>query len=135
MKTSIHSIRKFIRSIILEELSNRQKRKQQKSQGVKKIAETDEFVVLKILTRDACILYGKGTKWCVSSRDKDESWNTFVSADDSLYVVLMKKSHRKFAISFYGGDDLQIWDERNVTVGDEDIPPAAINAIVDDHFS
>ena len=134
MKTSATAIRSFVRLMLLE-ISARQQRKLDKLEGAKKIAETDDFVALRILSQSACILYGKGTRWCVSSRDEDESWNTFVSKEDSLYVVLMKKSHRKFAISFYGGDDLQIWDERNVTVGDEDIPPAAINAIVEDHFS
>ncbi len=134
MKTSVRAIRNFVRRTLALETSKRQQRKLDKTSGATKIAENDIFIVLKILSRQACIFYGKGTKWCVSSRDEEESYREFITNQDSLYIVIYKNSQQKFAVVVSPGSDIQIWNEANVTVDHSKVPREALVAIFADYM-
>lgn len=46
--------------------SKTQEKKQIKSEGAEKIYEDDSCIVLYIKSKQACVSYGAGTKWCIT---------------------------------------------------------------------
>src|SRR5574343_839087 len=94
----------------LDVISNRQKEKLIKHQGVN-IFYKDEFItVLDIITKDAAILYGAGSKWCTTI--VDSAYFERYKLAGSIFIVLTY-DNRKFQIHF---ESDQIKNELNASV-------------------
>lgn len=61
-----------------------------KSEGSKKLWENDTHVLFRIETRDACIQYGKGTKWCITMRAHNY-WESYKSGNNVFYFLIDKR--------------------------------------------
>jgi len=61
-----------------------------KSEGSKKLWENDTHALFRIETRDACIQYGKGTKWCITMRAHNY-WESYKSGNNVFYFLIDKR--------------------------------------------
>jgi len=61
-----------------------------KSEGSKKLWENDTHALFRIETRDACIQYGKGTRWCITMRDHNY-WEQYKYGNTVFYYLIDKR--------------------------------------------
>ena len=85
-----------------------------KAQGADLVAENEGWVVYKILTKDACILYGSNTKWCITEKDKNHFEN--YSAKTDFYFIISKTLPKtdKWAKIAYQSSSGTYWDAEDV---------------------
>jgi hypothetical protein len=63
--------------------------------GAKKIYESNDWLIIQPLTKEAAIQYGKTTKWCTSSiRDDENRFYSYMSSG-TLYILINKKEPEK----------------------------------------
>ncbi len=63
---------------LIKERGTKSKR-EEKKEGAVKVYEDELIVIFNILSRRACLTYGANTKWCITSRDNPEWWETYYS--------------------------------------------------------
>ena len=61
-----------------------------KSEGAKKLWENDTHALFRIETRDACIQYGKGTKWCITMKAHNY-WESYKVGNNVFYFLIDKR--------------------------------------------
>lgn len=59
-------------------------------EGTKLILDTDDFALIRYETRRAACFYGKGTKWCISSRESTHWWWNYRLDGWRVYLILNK---------------------------------------------
>jgi hypothetical protein len=65
-----------------------------KSEGATKLWESDTHVLFRIDTRDACIQYGKGTKWCITMR-AHHYWESYKGGNSVFYFLIDKRAEEE----------------------------------------
>jgi hypothetical protein len=70
--------------------SKTQQRKEVKASGSDDIYEDDEVIVKHIKEKDACQVYGAGTKWCITMSDAPY-WEQYIGANVVFYYMLRKQ--------------------------------------------
>ena len=112
------------------------KKKQDKTEGAKKIFENDGWVVYRITTYPAAQLYGKGTKWCITGRypghegKGEEYFNNYIeeeNLDNGYYFFINKEDpYDKYCVlKNKEGDIVSIWnaeDSEMRDVSSEELP-------------
>jgi len=85
-----------------------------KAQGADLVAENEGWVVYKILTKDACILYGSNTKWCIT--DKDNTHFEEYSEVTDFYFIISKTLPKtdKWSKIAYQSSSGTYWDAEDV---------------------
>jgi len=85
-----------------------------KAQGAELVAENEGWVVYKILTKDACILYGSNTKWCITEKDKNH-FEEYSEVTD-FYFIISKTLPKtdKWAKIAYQSSSGTYWDAEDV---------------------
>jgi len=85
-----------------------------KAQGAELVAENEGWVVYKILTKDACILYGSNTKWCIT--EKDNTHFEEYSEVTDFYFIISKTLPKtdKWAKIAYQSSSGTYWDAEDV---------------------
>lgn len=101
-KGSFDAFTKFVSSLEAEK-SLSQKKRESKTEGATIVAENSDWVVYRITTHSACMAYGAGTRWCVTSMDQS-SFEKNVSGNDLYFII--SKTRRK-----------DHWNKIGVTVG------------------
>jgi hypothetical protein len=86
-----------------------------KNDGSKVIYENQDFIVKRVFTMEAMSLYGKGTKWCISSEIGNQ-WDRYIENGDIFFLVLSKKltyesQFSKFIVQLTSDKRLFIWDK------------------------
>jgi len=61
-----------------------------KSEGSKKLWENETHALFRIETRNACIQYGKGTKWCITMKNHDY-WEQYKGGNTVFYFLIDKR--------------------------------------------
>lgn len=74
--------------------SKTQANKETKLKGAINAYEDDRWVVIVPITKEASMLYGKGTKWCTAAK-KDNQFE-FYNASGNLYIIIDKQTGRKY---------------------------------------
>jgi hypothetical protein len=107
--------------------SKRQKRIEI-SKGAEKIYEDEEFIVLRVNTKEAACKYGSETKWCISGKED----NRFIeySRRDNVFFYIIKKGFSKndhdplykIAVATNKDGDFEIFD-----AWDDTISPAKVS--------
>lgn len=100
-----------------KDVSKKQQIKQLKSNEAEKVLETSKYYVIHTKTYKANCYYGANTKWCTASKD-DDTWFDNYNDKGNLYVVINKKSGKKFQFHF---ETLSFMDEL-----DREINPSEI---------
>lgn len=69
---------------------NRQRRTIKKVDGADIIYDDDDYTIVHPKEYKASCFYGKGSKWCTASEDKDEHWYSY-NKEAKLFYFLSKK--------------------------------------------
>lgn len=64
-----------------------------------KLYEDDTWLLIKPKTYASACLYGKNTKWCVSSRDKGQKFKEYSSTGSLLFLINKKNPKEKYALN------------------------------------
>ena len=130
---SVEDIRNFISTF----QSKTSIRKQNRQDGAVKLYEDSEWSVYRVTSYKASCLYGKGTKWCVSSKKgtATKSGETIFNeykdeTDGGLYVYFSKSDKRKYCL-LQTKDRIvdSIWNDKDILLGADrsnigiDLPP------------
>jgi len=111
-----------------QRVSGKQKRKETKLQGAVLFKDSPEHHIVVPHTREAAVLYGKGTKWCVSSVDSNTHFATYRRDLAKHYMLLNKKKtpydhatnqgdpYYKIAVTIYPDGRLTFHDARDTTM-------------------
>lgn len=91
-----------------------------KEKNVNVLIENDEYMLAHILTFEASLKYGKGTKWCISSKGYSGHWGSY-SAASNIYFLIRKQPLNsvcdKFAILLRKSDtitgELEWWNAQD----------------------
>jgi phage anti-repressor protein len=76
--------------------------------------EDDDFILVRPDDRNACISYGRGTNWCVSSSETDKMYKHYSTANDLFYFVINKHRDQKLAFRFNRKDgDIKLAEIEN----------------------
>lgn len=100
------------------------KKKEVKSSGADKVYEDSQYILYKILTKEAACLYGKGTKWCISAKENnmfDEYKNIY-----SFYFLIDKTKNENdplYKIAFsVGRPDVIVYNAEDIELNNYVIP-------------
>jgi len=104
---------KFVDALKLKKTKS-EERKLEKIEGAKYITENEDWKVYHITTHKAAMLYGSGTKWCITEED-GERWNEYIK-DNDFYFLINKhpenadKAISKIALQTSPSGHKYIWD-------------------------
>lgn len=76
--------------------------KQTIEEGIIKLYEDTDWLLVRPLNHDASCKYGAGTQWCTTQRDNTDFFHNY--SKDLLIYLLHKKSNYKFAFYAPGND-------------------------------
>lgn len=77
-----------------EEKSKSEEKKLQRIEGAELVHEDDEWLVYKILTHEASVLYGSGTKWCITQKNGTH-WKHYTNRNKNCFYFLISKTRDK----------------------------------------
>jgi len=80
----------------IRQKAEQDKVKKAQEEGVKKLYEDEDWLLLTPLTHQASCRYGANTQWCVASRDTSAHFKNYTE-DGTLVFLIHKKSNHKFA--------------------------------------
>lgn len=95
---------------LIKERGTKSKR-EEKKEGAVKVYEDELIVIFNILSRRACLTYGANTKWCITSRDNPEWWETYYCEAVNFYFVINKTTDVKVAVAVYPSGELKVFDQ------------------------
>ena len=75
------------------EKSKSEEKKLQKLEGAELVFENDNWLVYKILTHAAAMLYGSGTKWCITQPD-GKHWRNYTRKGSCFYFLISKTKEK-----------------------------------------
>lgn len=87
-----------------------------KQQGVRKLMQTPNLIVLEMLNKEAACFYGKGTKWCTAA-EKDNRFD-YYHKDGPILVLILPKQNRKFQFHY---ESSQFMNEKDLPLDKSDI--------------
>jgi len=119
----------------LEDITLEKHKDYKKTQEIKKttkeegsiVLENDKVVVRNIKSYDASCKYGKGTKWCITTRDNDAYWKQYASKFINFYFIFPKvdlgQDLDKIAIAVYpteeSGEVYEVYDAKDKLINEE----------------
>jgi hypothetical protein len=107
---------------MLEMYSNRELERPQEIEdfptGVTLHAESQNYRILEITDPEACVLLGRGTKWCTRDSAVAEQ---YISRYGYLYLILARRGERWVVYGQYTPDYSQIMDTKDRSLMIEDI--------------
>jgi len=62
------------------------------------VFQNDKVTVVEPKTKEASILYGRGTRWCTAAMSKDNMFDKYTSATSRLFYILPIDGGNKFAL-------------------------------------
>jgi len=78
--------------------------------------QIDNWLAVMPITKEQCIVYGQGTKWCISAK-VDNQFDRYYS-DYNIFIIINKNNDEKFAIliSKHDKSDLMIYNAENLLI-------------------
>jgi len=119
IKVDIKSVKSLdeLKSLIEEkqDYKTRSEVREEARDGAEITFQNSRFVVRYITTREASVVYGIGTKWCISSKGDDRHWNGYNEAGSSFYFIIDNKLNEddpryKIAVQFTLDKDVNVWN-------------------------
>jgi hypothetical protein len=93
--------------------SKRQHNEDIKNKLSKRIYEDDDFILIRIDGKEAMIIYGENTKWCVAMK-KGRDYEDYTEAGNIFYVLMVKTQklpYKKYAIVKENMFQFSVFDE------------------------
>jgi hypothetical protein len=100
-------------------LSNNEKTKN----SVNKVYEDNNWLIIRPLEYEGCVVYGRQTTWCISGKNKD--WFDRHIKNESLWIGISKTSDLKVIIEIQNGYNLSVVDntQKHIDVDDTLVEP------------
>ena len=100
-------------------VSKTQQKQQAKVEGADLVFENDLWRVYHITTYEASVLYGKGTKWCISGKTAAgrDYFQDYASNLTIYFAIPKTDENEKIAVAVHPDDDMEIFD-----TADDEIP-------------
>ena len=119
--------------------SNTDKRRKNKS-GAKKLYEDSDWIVYRITTYEAAVLYGKNTKWCITGRYNgheehgEEYFYDYIddyNLDGGYYFYISKKdpSEKYCILQDKDKSIVSIWNASDENIGDSYLQAFALGEV------
>ena len=135
IKKDPDEVKKYIDNI----KSNTDKRLSNKS-GAKKLYEDSEWIVYRITTYEAAVLYGKNTKWCITGRYNgheelgEEYFHDYINdynLDGGYYFYISKKdpSEKYCILQDKDKSIISIWNASDKNIGDSYLQAYALDEV------
>ena len=104
--------KEFVDSLI-EQKSKSEEKKLTKQEGAELKAENDAWKIYKITSHKAAMLYGKGTKWCITEPDSHH-WDNYELSNNFYFLISKTREPgdkwSKIAMQFERNGDITYWD-------------------------
>jgi len=105
-----------------EKKKTKGERKREQKAEVEKVFENDRILVVVPHTYEASKIYGANTKWCTTSEEDSEFWNSYyISQKARLYYIIDKKENKKYAVIMYPDGKREVRDELDNVIDYEDM--------------
>jgi len=128
-KKSFEEFKDYL-DVLKSQKSKTEQRKMKKLEGAVLFHEDDDWFIYRILNLEASIMYGSGTKWCITQ--KDNSHFASYSKDKNIYFYISK--HRSDDDRFYKiaalvdkGGVVDYWDALDTNVKRSEIEKNEVN--------
>ena len=117
MKKDIADVEDYIDNLEKKQ-SNMDLRRKAKDSGAKLIYNRNGWKVYRITTYEAAVQYGKGTKWCITSKHDEGRWyfnNYIVNSDGGYYFYInTKNDNEKYCLILNkNGSIRSIWNAQD----------------------
>jgi len=118
-----------LKSALSDVSSKSEEKRKTKKEGSKKIYEDDEVLVIRLDSKEACVIYGKGSKWCIAQKE-EEYYERYKSNNVIFYFLLSKiyndSINSKIAISVERDTEnnvvaVNFWDAQDGTIKPEEL--------------
>lgn len=114
----ISSLRELSLYIKNETFSKEQKRRAKKESI--KLYEDSKYLVIRPLSYDASCVYGKGTKWCISSKESSAHFNDYIQENNFIFVIDKQSNDRKYSkfaiqIPKKSKSEVVAWDQQDIS--------------------
>ncbi len=114
----ISSLRE-LSSYIKNETFSKEQKKRAKEESIK-LYEDSKYLVIRPLSYDASCVYGKGTKWCISSKESSTHFNNYIEENTFIFVIDKQSNDRrysKFAIQIpkKSKSNVVAWDQQDIS--------------------
>lgn len=116
-----------------EVVSNNKKEKELLKTGAKKLIDSPQLTMYRVLNKEGAVLLGRGTRWCTAATTSENMFDEY-NSEGPLFVVIDKTHNEKF----------QIHAESESLMDAEDMPvdpnwffkqyPSVITTITDDNI-
>lgn len=104
--------------------------KKKSKEGGVKIWENPNYVLIRLDTKDACQIYGAGTRWCITMTDANY-YEAYKSENSIIYMLVSKvpqnNVYDKVAFQYDRGINNEILNLHTFTSDDEEIDPYEID--------
>lgn len=102
------------------EQSKRQEKEQEKEKGANIYYSDENLVIIEPLSYEASKLYGKGTKWCISSEDNARFWWDYHKKGTKIVFFIFRKDKEKYAGVIYPNGEIEIRNSADNMVSKKD---------------
>lgn len=123
LKKDPQELIKFIEEKI-NSVTNTQSKKHLKVSGSRFVCSNDYWNIYAILNHDACKIYGKNTKWCITEQS-DYYWRKYLLQNYRFYFAIKKipnfDSFDKVALQCKGKKIVNVWDSTDTCYKIEDV--------------
>jgi hypothetical protein len=103
--------------------SKSQEKKEKKASGAKLVAEDKYWKVYHITTKEAAMLYGSGTKWCITEPEQDY-FEDYSKSNDFYFYISKRLSPSspfyKIALQHGHDDSYTYWDATDTAHGENE---------------
>jgi len=93
-------LKKFIDELESTKSNTQQKKESYRSsskqaqQGATLVTEDENWVIYKITSHDACVFYGKNSKWCITEKDA-KHWDNYHGKGEFYFILHKTRDPRK----------------------------------------
>lgn len=110
----------------LKNTKTKNQEKKEKKSGAKLVIEDKYWKVYHITTKDASILYGAGTKWCITQKDQS-FFEDYVADGNDFYFYISKRlgpssPYYKICLQIGNNGDHTYWDATDKAHGENEGP-------------
>lgn len=102
-----------------------------------KIFQTEEVLMISPLSYESSVLYGYGTKWCISSNTTMKYYNTY-SSRASIFILIpkdMPKPYKKVALILFPDSRFCLFDSLGCIINNGKVYNIDLNVIAEDRLS
>jgi len=111
---------KFVDAKSQQQSQNQQKKRKQTGNSYT-LDETNKWLIVVPLDKDASCFHGKGTDWCTTKPEHDYFEKYFRDDSVTLIYFLQKQTGAKWAVAVYPDGNAEFFDKNDRSIGNGDL--------------